>query len=284
MPPPDRILSALRRALDLVRATPGRRGHFVDLQACDSVLVVGDLHGHIPNFQAIWKLAALDQHPRRHLVLQELIHGKFTYAAGGEKSHQLVDLFAMAKSQFPERVHYLPGNHELAQWTGRKIIKGDVDVNEQYRLGVVSAYGERMMPEIYRAYLDLFQACPLGLRTPNAVFFSHSLPPGRQLPYFELRHLEAESFEPKDLEPGGLVYGILWGRDTSEEAAGEFLRKVECDWLVTGHIPADAGYTLPNPRQVTLDCSNVPGGYVLIPTDRPLAAGELAQCVGLVGV
>lgn len=271
------MLVLLRQARETVLAAPGRRGHLVDLQDCDDVLVAGDLHGNVPNFQNIWKLADLARHPRRHLVLQELIHGKFPSPNGGEKSHQLVDLFAVALSQYPGRIHYLPGNHEMGQWTGRKILKGDADLNELFRLGVVSAYGERMAPEIYKAYVELWQACPLLLRTPSRVAMSHTLPPGRQLSMFSARQLEAEKFEAKEYEPNGIVYGILWGRDTSEETAIEYLRKLECDWLVTGHIPSDSGYSLPNPRQITLDCSSVPGGYVLVPgtadiTDR----GQLA--------
>jgi hypothetical protein len=212
-------------------------------------------------------------------VVQELIHGKFYYPNSGEKSHQLVDLFCAMKNQFPDRVHYLPGNHEMGQWTGRKILKGDADLNEQFRLGVLAAYGDKAMPEIYRGYMELFQVCPLGLRTPNSVFLSHTLPPARQMPLFSLRQLEAENFEQKELEPGGVVYGILWGRDTSEENVKEFLRKVECDWLVTGHIPADTGFTIPNSMQLTLDCSGVPGGYVLFPADRPLQDQEWSQLV-----
>ncbi|CAN5517003.1 metallophosphoesterase [soil metagenome] len=282
MPAPDKILATLRKAIDAVERTPGRSGHLVHLQDCTEVLVVGDLHGHVGNFQSIWKLANLLAHPGRHLVLQELIHGKFFYPNGSEKSHQLVDLFAAVKCQFPGRVHYLPGNHEMAQWTGRKIIKGDEDLNELFRVGVLTAYGTAMMPEIYRAYFELFQKCPLGLVTPNAVFLSHTLPPARQLPLFDRKQLEAESFEAKDLEPGGLVYGMLWGRDTSAENAEEFLRKVECDWLVTGHIPSDDGFTKPNHRQITLDCSASPGGYVLLPCDRALSQGEFSACIGVV--
>ncbi len=282
MPPPDRVLNSLKRAIELVKATPGRRGHLVDLQNCDSVFAVGDLHGHIPNFQAIWKLADLGNNPRRHLVLQELIHGKYLYANGGEKLHQLVDLFAMAKTQYPERVHYIPGNHEMGQWTGRKILKGDADLNEQYRLGVLAAYGEALMPEIYKTYFELFQSCPLILRTSNHICLSHTLPPARHLALFDLRQVMSETYQTNDLEPGGYAYNLVWGRDTSEENAIEYLRKVECDWLVTGHIPADAGYTVPNSRQVTLDCSNAPGGYMLVPADRPLIAGELTRCIGTV--
>jgi len=157
MPPPDRLLNTLRRAIDLVRATPGRSGHLVRLRNCTEVLVAGDMHGHVPNFQAVWKLADLAARPTRHLVLQELIHGKFLYPSGGDKSHQLVDLFAAVKCQFPDRVHYLPGNHEMGQWTGRKILKGDADLNEVFRQGVLEAYGKAVMPDVYRAYLELFQ-------------------------------------------------------------------------------------------------------------------------------
>jgi hypothetical protein len=282
MPPPDRLLTTLLRAIDRVRDTPGRSGHLVRPRNCTELLVVGDLHGHVANFQAVWKLADLANHPTRHLVLQELIHGKFLYPGGGEKSHQMVDLFAAVKCQFSDRVHYLPGNHEMGQWTGRKIEKGGTDLNEQFRLGVLAAYGKAAMPDIYRAYLELFQVCPLALRTENQVFVSHTLIPGRHLPLFDPARLEAETFEPKELDPGGIVYGILWGRDTSAETASEFLRKVDAELLVTGHIPADEGYTVPNPRQITLDCSGSPGAYVLFPTDRPLTHAELVAAIGVV--
>ena len=42
MPPPDRMLNTLRRAVDAVRATPGRSGHLVRLRGCTEVLVAGD--------------------------------------------------------------------------------------------------------------------------------------------------------------------------------------------------------------------------------------------------
>jgi len=114
------------------------------------------------------------------------------------------------------------------------------------------------------------------------VFVSHTLIPGRHLPLFDPARLEAEKYEPKELEPGGVVYGMLWGRDTSAETAEAFLRKVDADLLVTGHIPADDGYTVPNDRQVTVDCSGSPGGYVLFPADRPVTHQDLVAGLGVV--
>jgi hypothetical protein len=278
MPSPDRMLNILRRAIDFVRATPGRSGHLVRLQNCAEVLVAGDLHGHVPNFQTLLQAADLTEHPTRHLVLQEVIHGQFRYPSGGDKSHQLVDLFSALKCQFPNRVHLLPGNHELAQWTDRPVGKSDEPLNELFRQGVNETYGAAG-PDVYRAYCDLFRALPLALRTPNRVFLSHSLIPGRHLETFDPQRLEAERYEDREFVPGGTVYGLLWGRDTSEKTAEEFLRKVDADLLVSGHIPTDAGYDVPNPRQLIVDCSQNPAAYVLFPADRPITHDELVKGV-----
>ncbi|HVK17700.1 MAG TPA: metallophosphoesterase [Fimbriiglobus sp.] len=278
MPSPDRMLNVLRRAIDFVKATPGRTGHLVRLQNCTEVLVAGDLHGHVPNFQVVLKAADLAAHPARHLVLQEVIHGQFRYPSGGDKSHQLVDLFAALKCQFPDRVHLLPGNHELAQWTDRPVGKADEPLNDLFRQGVNETYGSAG-PEVYRAYCDLFRALPVALRTPNRVFLSHTLIPGRNLETFDPQKLEYERYEDREFVPGGTVYGLLWGRDTSEKTAAEFLHKVDADLLVSGHIPTDTGYNVPNPRQLIVDCSQTPAAYVLFTADRPITHDELVKGV-----
>lgn len=277
MPSPDRMLNLVRRAIDFTTATPGRTGKVVRLPpACSDVVVAGDLHGHVPNFQWVLKTADLATHPARHLVLQELIHGKFTYPTGGEKSHQLVDLYCALKSQFPDRVHYLPGNHELAQLSNRPIGKGNDSYNTEFRLGVTSAYGSGMGQEIYRAYLDLFAVLPLAIYTPNRVLLTHSLPSAKDQSKFDPRRLQAAAFTEHDLEPGGSVYALVWGRDLSEANAGEFLKKMDADYVVTGHIPLEAGFLIPHPRHLIVDCSTSPAACIRIPGDRTLSPAELA--------
>lgn len=279
MPAPDRMLTHLRQAVALVRATPGRRGHTVALEGCTDVLVAGDLHGHVAHFQALLKFADLAGHPARHFVMQEVIHGKFRYPNGGDKSHQLVDLFAALKGQFPRQVHYLPGNHELAQWTNRPVLKADENQNALFREGVNEAYGAKFGPQIYDAYLDLFRALPVAVRAPNGVLVSHSLPATRSLALFDPARLERDTYAEEDLQPGGSVHSLLWGRDTSPDAAANFLRKMGCELLVSGHIACNEGFTVPNDRQVIVDCAEPPGGYVLFPADRPLTHAELVACV-----
>jgi len=282
MPSAERILPILRRAAAHNRATPGRSGFLVRLQECGEVLVAGDLHGHVPNFQAIHKAADLAKHPARHLVLQEVVHGPFRYPLGGDKSHQLLDLFAALKCQFPARVHLLPGNHELAQWTDRPVGKADETQNDGFRQGVSEAYGAAG-PEVYAAYMELIASLPVALRTPNDVFLSHSLPSPRQLGTFEANKLEAEALDPAEYQPGGLVYGIVWGRDTSPRTVDDYLRKVDADFLVSGHIPTDDGFAVPNHRQLIVDCAGTPAAYALFPADRKLTHADLVAGVVVIG-
>ena len=278
MPDPERLLSTLRQAAQAVRATPGRRGHLVVLDGATEMLATGDLHGNLDNFRRILDLAQLARNPQRHLVLQELLHGPHRYPAGGDKSHQLVDLFAALKCQLPAQVHYLLGNHELSQWTGRAIAKGETDFNAGFREGVSTAYGPRAA-EIYKAYFDLFALLPLALRTPNRIWLSHSLPNASRMELVSQAAFEREPWDEADLLPRGLVHSVVWGHDTSLTNVEAYLQKVDADLLITGHIPCDQGFTAPHERQLILDCLGEPACCCLFPVDRALAHAELVECV-----
>jgi hypothetical protein len=278
MPDPDRILSTLRRAIQCFRETPGRRGRVVELQDVEEVFVAGDLHGNLENFRQLLLRASLAKNPRRHFILQEVVHGPYYYPAGGDKSHQLLDLTAALKCQFPRQVHFLLGNHELAQYTQRKVSKGDLDLNVVFREGVGSAYGGRA-PDVYAAYLDLLAIVPVALRTPNRVLLTHSLPPASRLEKFDPAALEQDVSTEADLVPGGAVHALVWGRDTRAETAAAFLAKMDADLLITGHVPCEKGFDTPNDRQLILDSLGTPACYCLFPTNRPLTHAELVHHV-----
>jgi len=280
MPDPDRLLRTIERAVQAFRETAGRRGRVVHLQNVADVLVAGDIHGHVANLRLLLDIAKLRQHPRRHLVLQELIHGSSMYPAGGDKSHQMLDLLAALKCEFPQQVHMLLGNHELAQWTGQRIAKGDREPLTLFREGLETAYGSRS-PDIYQAYFELFAVVPVAIRTPNRVFLSHSLPTASRLPIFDPAVLEKEEQEEKDLRLGGSVHALVWGRDTSQATIEAFLKKVDADLLISGHIPCEEGFEAPNDRQLILDSMRTPAAYCLFPADRPLTHAELLTCVSI---
>jgi Calcineurin-like phosphoesterase len=280
MPDPVRLLQTLRRAAQAFRDTPGRRGRVVSLDGVTEVLATGDLHGNLENFRLLLQHADLARQPRRHLVLQEVIHGTFTYPNGSDKSHQLLDLVAALKCQFPRQVHFLLGNHELAQYTNRLVAKGDSDLNRLFREGVDAAYGSQG-PDIYAEYRQLLAVVPLAVRTPNRVYLSHSLPPATRLADFDPAILEREEPAKTDLMPGGSVHSLVWGRDTSLANVTAFLQKVDADLLITGHVPCDLGFETPNERQLILDSLGHPAAYCLFPADRPLTLEELKGLVKL---
>ncbi len=272
MPQPDRLVNTLRQAARAFRAAPG---HVVRVPAGAEVLVVGDLHGSVENFRLLLRHAELAVHPERHLVVQEVIHGPFRYPAGGDKSHQLLDLVAALKCQYPDRVHLLLGNHELAQWQGHRIAKGVENQNDLFTLGVENAYGD-WAGRVIDAYHELFAAADLAVVTANRVWISHSLPTPRRLTTFDPAVLERAAYQPEDLQPGGTVHALLWGRDTGEANAEAFLHRVDADWLITGHIPCpDEGYQTPNARQLILDAMGTPACACLVPTDRPVTLADL---------
>ena len=87
MPDPDRLLKTIKAAVQHFRATPGRRGRVVCLHGATDVLVGGDMHGHVENFRALLDRAKLREHPTRHLVVQELVHGTREYPGGGDNAY-----------------------------------------------------------------------------------------------------------------------------------------------------------------------------------------------------
>jgi hypothetical protein len=275
IPDPAKHLITLRRAAVAFRATPGRRGRLVVPDASE-VFATGDLHGNLENLKRILKLADLAAHPRRHLVLQEFMHGPYHYSGGGEKSHQALDVLAALKCQYPDRVHFLLGNHELSQMTGRRIAKEGGDLLEGFRRGVATAYGDHS-EAVYAAYMDLLAAAPLAVKTVNRVFLSHSLPPPAKP--FDPAVLEQDECDPKEYLPGGSVHSLVWGRDVSEAAATAFLAKVDADLLITGHVPCEAGFERANGRQLILDSLGATAAFCLFPADRPLTQEELLQGV-----
>jgi hypothetical protein len=273
-------LITLRRALLAFRDTPGRRGRVVHLQDIDDLLVGGDMHGNLENFRRLLQRADLAHQPRRHLVLQEVVHGPFRYPSGGDKSHQLLDLICALKCQFPHQVHFLVGNHELAQATNRAILKNDNDLNGLFLDGVRTAYGNRA-DEVYSLYLELFALAPLALRSPGRVYVSHSLPSGGQLPGFDPAALEQQPTPPAELAPGGSVYSLVWGRDVREENVQAFLARVDSDVLITGHIPCEKGFERPSPRHVIVDSQGSPAACCLVPAARPVTPADLDGCIHL---
>ncbi len=284
MPDPHKLLTTIRRATELLCATPGRAGGVISLKGASDVMVVGDLHGNLPAFRKVLKLAALDRHPARHLVLQELIHGPAEYPnEGGDRSHQLVDLVAALKCQYPDRTHVILGNHELSELTGRIIGKDGETLNAKFYRGIQTAYGGHA-GEIFEAYKALFGALPLAVRTPNRVYICHTVPDASDLDNLDLDLLAAEVWPAEAMQRRGTIYALTWGRDTAPETADRFAKLVDAEWFVTGHQPCDDGFQQANHRQIIIDGTDPHPAYCLFPADGPVTIESLLGCTHLIDV
>ena len=279
MPDPEKILTTIRRAATLFRATPARSGGLISLSPpiASDVLVVGDLHGNIPAMRRVLDTAALAQNPQRHLVLQELIHGRWFYPEEkGDRSHQLVDLVCALKCQFPDRVHLILGNHELSELTGRAIGKNGVPLNALFRQGITTAYGAKS-GDVYAAYLALFASLPLAVRTENRVFLCHSIPDAIDLDTFDPAVFTRNTWEPGETKRHGSVYSLTWGRDTAPETLDRFATMVDADWFITGHQPCDQGFRQANHRQIIIDGTDPFPTSCLFPVDQPVTMEMLLK-------
>lgn len=283
MPDPQKLLPILTRAAMLSRATAGRSGNVIVLDAVDDVLVGGDLHGNLRGFRAMLMRANLARHPRRHLVLQELIHDIKADPELGlpDLSHRLVDLVAALKCQYPDRVHVILGNHELSELTGRSIAKKGIPLKQLFRAGLEQSYGDAA-DAIHAAYLDLFASLPLAVRTANRVFIVHSVPEAHDLVDFDLQVFRSVGWTDEQARRGGSVYAVTWGRDNTPETADAFANLVDADLLLCGHQPCDNGFHVVNHRTLIIDGTEPLPTSCLFPATTPITYDDLVAGIAQV--
>jgi hypothetical protein len=273
----ENVIATYKEAAEANLKTPGREGNVVVLgaESADEVMITGDLHGHRRNFNAIRKVANLDRKPRRHLILQEVCHGGPTYPTnGGCMSHSLLEDVAKLKVQYPDRVHFLLGNHELAELTDYPIQKNKQMLNLLFRLGLQEMYGPAT-EKVREAYFPFIRTCPLAVRL-GKVFISHSLPESVDSRRFDqaVFHRELQSEDFLERTP---VFDLVWGRDYRQENAKAFAQLVRADVLINGHEPCSEGKQTPNDFQIILDCCGDKACYVLLPTEEELTQSEIVS-------
>jgi hypothetical protein len=272
----ERLIATFARATEANLQCPARQGNLLVLgpETAGEVMIAGDLHGHRRNFNALVKIADLDGHPRRHLILQEVCHGGPAYPSnGGCMSHTMLEDVAQLKAEYPQRLHFILGNHELAELTDYPIQKNKQMLNLAFRLGLQQAYG-RASERVREAYLPFIRSCPMGVRLPGRLLVTHSLPENVDSSPFDAS-IFTRQIEPSDLHPQGAVFDLVWGRDYREENAEAFARLMGAKVLIQGHEPCAEGFSTPNRFQIILDCCGDRACYVILPTDQELSQAEI---------
>lgn len=238
---PQKTIDLLKEGSEANNADSFRQGNLISLPARGSLVISGDIHGHRRNFERIIAFADLQNHPDRHVILQEIIHGGPEDTHGGCLSFELLFDVIRYKVDFPDRVHILMGNHDTAFINKSDVMKGGKEMNISMQFAL-----QRKFPRDYQAVeLAIRQflfSQPLAAECKNRIFISHSLPADRYVNEFDPQILSRELRVSDAVRPNS-AYLLTWGRKHSPATLDKMSKLLDADIFVLGHQPQPQGWS-----------------------------------------
>jgi len=242
MPPSaDQVVDSFGAATEENQAETARHQQIVELPAEGELWITGDIHDHQRNFDRIIETADLASHRSRHLILHELIHGDRFDARGADGSWEILYRAAELKCDFPNQVHFLMANHDLAQIFGEGIMKAGMSVCEAFNSGIRRDFKSRF-GLVNASVTEFLLSLPLAVRTASGLFICHSLPMDAQIDTFDYGVFSRPLTGADFLRKNGAVYQLVWGRNITPAGAQRFAEKVGAQILITGHQPQESGF------------------------------------------
>jgi hypothetical protein len=277
----DRAIDLLQRAREGRDADPRVRGRAVLLPSQGEVWLTGDLHGNVDNLKRFAQLADLAAHPERILVLQEIVHARFITADNRDLSFVAIMEAIRLMTEFPGRVYYLLGNHDLAVHLDRELVKGGKYLNRYLFRGMAYMYRERWQ-DVLGEYRKFIAGMPAAIFAPNGVFMAHSTPKAPFIPSLSRDYLydSGPKVPLKKLKP---IAALVNGREYSKDAADAFSDQLQVELMLCGHTPTNKGWKVPNHRHLIVDSQHEKARYVKFDlTKRYTSAVELSGCLGII--
>lgn len=253
---------------------PARQGSWLCFGDYGQVVMTGDLHGHRGNFEKLVRYCQLESTPIRHVLLHELIHEEPASLGAVDRSFELMLDAARWKTFFPDQVHFLQSNHELAQIQEHQITKGGRDVTLDFERGVAEILGTPRIEPALKAIQTFIASFPIAARSPNGVFFAHSLPDAHRLPEFDANCVR-QAAEDLDLSEGGSVYHLVWGRRHTPELLDLLSRVYNVKFFLIGHQPQEEGHSVLHDRLIILASDHNHGVFLPVDCRRPYTIEEL---------
>ncbi len=267
---------ALLEAAQLNAQDPLLSGSLLVFPNYGQVVMTGDLHGHRRNFERLKRFCALEHTPARHVILHELIHEEVTALDGRDMSFEVLLEAARWKCEFPDQVHFILSNHELAQLTGNEISKNGRVVTTAFEESLQHSYGPQHAGGVLEGITQLIRSYPLAGRTPNRVFLSHSLPGPRELPSFDVS-VFSRTPTPTDLADGGSAHSLVWGRYQTQGALDTLREMLDVDFFVCGHQPQETGYDILHNRMIILASDHNHGVFLTLDLAKPVTLESLTR-------
>ena len=235
----DQVLETFQSATEENQLDPLRDQQVIKLPAEGELWIAGDIHDNRTNFR------------------------KITVAA---------DL----KCDFPQQVHFLFANHDLAQIHGEGIMKAGLSVCEAFTAGVKRDFADQATA-MNVAITEFLLSLPIAARTQSGIFFSHSMPTDEQMDAFDYtifdRPLGGEDYQRRK----GPVYHLIWGRGITPAGAEKFLEKVAAKLIVTGHQPQESGYLVNGEKHLIIASDHSQGVFLPIDLSKEYTMDELVE-------
>ena len=256
---------------------PFRRGNLIELPAPGLVTMSGDLHDHSRNFARLVTVACLDRSPHNHLVLHELIHTGDPAGSDHCHSYHLVAEGAKLVIRYPGQVHYLLGNHAMAQVSRDEVLKNGRPMVKALRDGAHHEFGEEA-DHVLQALDEFILSMPLAIRSENRIWMSHTLPSPRSFKTFDNKILD-KKLTLLDMNRDLSLRSLCWDR-RHDAATLEALRDLwQVDLFVVGHQAQDMGYARLFDRMIILASDHSHGCYLPFDLTKPYTPDELAIAI-----
>jgi hypothetical protein len=267
----------LLKAAGLNRDDPLRRGSLLVFPNYGQLVMTGDLHGNRRNFEKLRRFCDLALYGARHVILHEIVHEEPESLAAVDRSHEVLLEAARWKCAFPDQVHVLQSNHELAQVNRHEITKSGRVVTLDFERGVHDSYGAQT-DQVLQAIEVWIRSLPLAGRTSNRVLVSHSLPGSRHLPRFDP---EVLGRVPTDLDllEGGAAHSLVWGRYHTEATLMTLCELLDVDFFLCGHQPQEGGYDVLHDRMIILASDHNHGVFLPLDLGNPLTLEKLVRSI-----
>jgi len=274
---PQTTVDLLNQGAEANNADKFRAGNVVHLPAEGHLIITGDLHGHRRNFERIVAFADLANHPDRHVILQEIIHGGPEDPEGGCLSYRLLFDVVSYKVSFPDRVHVIMGNHDTAFIIDGEVMKDGKEMNR-----AMGAAIDREFPhagaEIKLAIKQFLFSEPLAVRCDSRIWMSHSLPSDRWGEQFDPGILD-RPLQISDLVRPGSAYLLTWGRKHSQALLDSMAKLLDTDVFVLGHQPQEQGWSRAGRNLIILASNHDHGCLLSIDMAKSYTVEQLIESI-----
>ncbi len=271
------INKLLQAGIQANQDTPYRIGNIIELPAHGDLIITGDLHGHVRNFERIVNFAQLENQPDRHVILHEIIHGGPQTPSGGCLSYQVLAQAIEWKLQFPHQVHFILGNHDTAYISGAEVMKDGREMNKALDRALVEEFGEHST-EIQHDLRQFLLSQAMGVHTTTRLWFSHSLPADRLVDQFDPT-IFSRPLTPSDCVKPGSAYILTWGRRMSQGLLNRLRDVLNADLFIAGHQPQTEGWAKAGDNLLILASDHNHGCLIQLDLDRPYSLEQAEQLI-----